>query len=202
VTIKKIIKTIFFIEILQGLWLTLSNLPPQNAVTRQYPEEPFENEPGFRGLHALVRDNSTGRERCIACGLCVAVCPSKCISIKSAEGEDGKKVSEEYNIEVIRCIFCGFCVEACPVGAVALTPHYAYADYSREAFYYNKEMLLDNWDKYLPGDKGRLYLKNYWNHPNSKDFTAHDDQAVFRGTPSVKTLAGKTLAGKPEEETK
>jgi NADH-quinone oxidoreductase subunit I len=179
--VKQIIKGITFYEIFKGLALTLSNLPPWKAVTRQYPEEPWPASPGFRGLHALVRDKKTGREKCIACGLCAAICPSQCIHIHSSEDDEGNKVAEEYEIEVLRCVFCGFCVEACPVGAVVLTPHYEYSDYSREAFLYDKERLLENWDKYLPGKKGDWYIKNFWRHPNEDDFRAHDDQPVFKG---------------------
>ena len=178
---KELVKTIFLIEILKGMALTLSNLPWWKAITRQYPEEPFYAQTGFRGLHALVRDESTGKERCIACGLCVAACPSGCITIRSREDDEGKKVIEEYDIDVLRCLFCGFCVEACPVGAVVLTPHFEYSGYTKEEFLYDKERLLDNWDKYLGGEKGIQYLKNYWNHPNRDDYRAHDDQAVFHG---------------------
>jgi NADH-quinone oxidoreductase subunit I len=200
-TIKKFIKTIFFWEILQGMMLTLSNLPPKNAVTRQYPEEPFTSLPGFRGLHALVRNPETGREKCIACGLCAAVCPSRCITIHTGEDDKGEKIAEEYEVEVLRCLFCGFCVEACPVGAVVLTPHYAYSDYSRDAFKYNKEMLLDNWDKFLPGAEGKWYLDNIWMHPNRDDYRAHDDQAVFRGASSA-ISDEPAMTDKPAKEDK
>ncbi len=178
---KRFIKTVLFWEILQGLWLTLSNLPPHNAVTRQYPEEPRPSEPGFRGLHALVRNPETGREKCIACGLCAAICPSRCITIHTGEDDSGEKIAEEYDIEVLRCVYCGFCVEACPVGAVVLSEHYEYSDYTRDAFCYNKERLLSNWDRFFPGDKGQWYLDNIWNHPNTDDYRAHDDQPVFMG---------------------
>ncbi len=182
--IKQFIKTIFFLEIIKGMWLTLSNLPPYKAVTRQYPEEPRYSDPGFRGLHALVRNPDTGREKCIACGLCAAICPSRCITIHTGEDDKGEKIAEEYEVEVLRCVFCGFCVEACPVGAIVLSEHYEYSDYTREAFYYNKERLLSNWDKYFPGDKGKRYLEETWMHPNANDYKAHDDQAVFKGLPA------------------
>jgi NADH-quinone oxidoreductase chain I len=175
-TVKAFIKKVTFFEVLQGMVLTFRSMLTK-PVTRQYPEEKHPAMPGFRGLHALVRESSTGREKCIACGLCAAICPSQCITIYTGEAPDGRKVAERYEIEVLRCTFCAFCVEACPVGAVVLTEHY---DYSREAFYYDKEKLLANWDKFMAGEKGKQYFKRFW-RPMSEDFVAHDDQAVFKG---------------------
>ncbi|HCC69283.1 MAG TPA: NADH-quinone oxidoreductase subunit NuoI [Nitrospiraceae bacterium] len=150
-----------FIEIIKGLALTLSRLF-SSPVTRQYPKEKRPPFPGFRALHALVRDPQTGREKCIGCGLCAAYCPSQCIYIYTSEGEDHKKVVDRYEIEVLRCVYCAFCVEACPVGAIALTEHYEYSDYNRDAFYYTKDKLLSNWDKYMAGQKGERYFKRFW----------------------------------------
>lgn len=177
----KFIQTIFFWELIKGHWLTLkTGLNPGNVVTRQYPEEPMQSMAGFRGLHALVRESSTGREKCIACGLCAAVCPSQCITIYTGENHEGRKVAERYEVEVLRCVFCALCVEACPVGAVVLTEHYAYSDYTREAFLMDKEKLLENWDKYMAGDKGKYYLKNFW-RPLERDFGEYEGQPVFKG---------------------
>ena len=159
-TVKELTKKVLFIEIIEGLALTLSRLFT-HAVTRQYPKVKRPPFPGFRGLHALVRDPETGKAKCVGCGLCAAMCPSQCIYIYTSEGEDRKKVVDRYEIEVLRCVYCAFCVEACPYGAVVLTEHYEYSDYSREALYYNKERLLDNWDKYMAGPKGRVYLERF-----------------------------------------
>jgi NADH-quinone oxidoreductase subunit I len=169
-TANELIKKVFFIEIMQGLALTLKHLfsPP---VTRQYPTEKREPFPGSRGLHALVRNPATGKEKCVGCGLCAAMCPSQCIHIYTSEGDDNKKVVDRYEVEVLRCVFCALCVEACPYGALALTDHFEYSNYKREDFYYTKEMLLENWDKYMPGEKGLDYLDRFWG-PKSADFPA------------------------------
>ena len=179
-TLKQIVKTMFFTEIARGMALTFKSMLSR-AVTRQYPKEKRPAEPGFRGLHALVREPSTGQEKCIACGLCVAICPSKCITMHTAEAPEGRKVLERYEIDTLRCLFCAFCVEACPVGAVVLTEHYEYSGYTREEFIMTKEQLLENWDKYMPGEKGREYLEKYW-RPMVSDFKQHEAQAMWRGT--------------------
>jgi NADH-quinone oxidoreductase subunit I len=177
VTFQDFARKIFFWEIAKGMALTFRSMLTK-AVTRQYPEEKRPAMAGFRGLHALVRESSTGQEKCIACGLCAAICPSQCITIYTTD-RDGRKVAERYEIDVLRCTFCSFCVEACPVGAVVMTEHYEYADYSREAFYYTKERLLENWDRFMAGEKGRSYLKRFW-LPKEQAYGTYEGQAVFR----------------------
>jgi len=187
-SMNEIVKKILFVEIIKGMALTLKVflkglLDPfsgdKTIVTRRYPKEKRPAAPGFRGLHALVRNPSTGDARCVGCGLCAAICPSRCIYIYTSEGPDHQKVVDRYEIEVLRCVYCAFCVEACPYGAVVLTPHYEYSDYNREVFYMTKEKLLENWDKYM-GEKGYDYFDRFWN-PRSTHYTAHESQAVFRG---------------------
>ncbi len=178
-TFKKIIKTVFLTEIIKGMALTIKMFRSK-PVTRQYPKEKRPAMPGFRGLHALTRNADTGEARCVGCGLCAAVCPSRCIYIYTADSLDHKKIVERYEIEVLRCVFCGLCVEACPYSAVALTEHYEYSNYSREAFYMTKEKLLANYDKYMGPEKDREYYSKFW-HPTSADFSSPGNQAVFRG---------------------
>ncbi len=175
-SLNEFIKKIFFIEILKGLLLTLKHFfsPP---VTRQYPKEKREPFPGSRGLHALVRNPATGQEKCVGCGLCAAICPSRCIYIYTSEGEDHKKIVDRYEIEVLRCVFCALCVEACPYGALVLTPHYEYSGYTRKEFYYTKEMLLENWDKYMANTIGFEYFDRFW-RPKSSDFKIQSEVKI------------------------
>lgn len=192
-TIKDLAKRIFLVEILKGMALTL-RMMFTHAVTRQYPDEKRPPFPGFRGLHALVR-REDGDAKCVGCGLCAAICPSRCISVYTSEGSDHNKVVDRYEIEVLRCVYCGFCVEACPFGAVVLTDHYEYCDYSRAAFDMDKEKLLANWDKYMAGTKGEEYFKRFW-RPLSADYSTPADQAVFRGgVRAPKVAAKQTPAG-------
>ena len=161
-TLKQLVKKIFFIEILKGMALTLSRLFSR-AVTIQYPKERRKIAAGFRGQHALAK-NQANQAKCVGCGLCATICPSKCITVTREKGE-----VSGYEIEVLRCIYCGFCIEACPYGAISLTENYEYSGYSREDVYLTKERLLSSWDKYMAGTKGEHYFKTFW-RPMSEDF--------------------------------
>lgn len=172
------LKNIFLVEIISGLGLTLSSLF-KKPVTKRYPRERKESKPGFRGLHALVRRADNGQARCVGCGLCAAICPSKCISIYTSEDASHEKIVDRYEIEILRCVFCSFCVEACPYGAIVMTKHYEYADYSKKDLYMTKDKLLKNWDDYMPEEEAKVYFKKFW-AGRDEDFQSHDGQAVFR----------------------
>jgi NADH-quinone oxidoreductase subunit I len=91
------------------------------AVTVQYPEVRKALSPRHRSLHRL-RPRPDGRPSCVACMLCVAVCPSECLTVETAEDPDPdvQKVPARFVVDLNRCCFCGFCVEACPVDAIRM----------------------------------------------------------------------------------
>ncbi|MDX9714025.1 MAG: NADH-quinone oxidoreductase subunit NuoI [Dissulfurispiraceae bacterium] len=171
--LKKIIKKVFMLEILKGMALTFRALF-KRPVTRQYPRHKREPFGGFRGLHALVR-RPDGDAVCVGCGLCAAVCPSKCIKIHTSIGPDHKKVVNRYEVEVLRCLYCALCVEACPYKAVVLTDIYEYSGFTREEFYMTKDKLLANWDRFADSRK-KSYFANFW-RPLLSDFKSGKDQA-------------------------
>jgi NADH-quinone oxidoreductase subunit I len=145
---RNLLETIFQVEILQGMALTLRKLFSP-AITRQYPQEKPPMFPGFRGQHALVRDSLTKDSKCVACMRCATVCPSRCIQISYDEDDTHKRIINKYTIEVLRCVFCGYCVEVCPVGAITMTELFEYATYDRDTVFFDKEALLDNWDAFI-----------------------------------------------------
>src|SRR2546422_9120762 len=84
--------------IIQGMGVTLSYIPKQKW-TVQYPEEPEKVPPRYRGQHLLHVDER-GKEKCVACFLCAAACPSECIYIIAKHDprlpEDRIRVDERY----------------------------------------------------------------------------------------------------------
>ncbi len=154
--LKKLLKTIFMIEIAQGMALTLKTMLTRQkhmipyAKTRQYPA--FKRKPiaGSRGLHAMRRDEK-GAAACIGCGLCEAVCPSHAITVVTSEGPDHEKVVNSYELDLLRCVFCGFCIDACPVSAILMTPEFELACYDRKDAFYTRDRLVDVGDHYLGG---------------------------------------------------
>jgi NADH-quinone oxidoreductase subunit I len=128
----------------------------RRPVTEQYPEYKRPLPARSRGRIILTRDPE-GEERCVACYLCSAVCPVSCISMESAEGENGRRYARWFRINFTRCIFCGFCEEACPTLAIQLTPDYEFCrDDPLKLVYEKKDLLVDH------GGKDREY--NFYRH--------------------------------------
>jgi NADH-quinone oxidoreductase subunit I len=126
-----------FREILRGGWITTRHFVVnmvfhtlrfvgirtrrRGAVTIQYPEQIKPLSFRHRSLHRLMR-RPTGEPQCVACMMCVTVCPSECIFIEAREISDPEvqKAPAGFVIDLNRCCFCGFCVEACPVDAIRM----------------------------------------------------------------------------------
>ena len=99
---------------------------------------------------ALLHVDELGREKCVACFLCAAACPSECIYIVAKDdpripeervGVD-ERYAEVYNIDYGRCIFCGYCVEACPKDAITHGYNFELSVYNRADLLKTKDDLL------------------------------------------------------------
>jgi len=132
--------------IAKGMGVTFKEML-QPTITEDYPDAPAIFQERFRGVHELQRDEN-GMEKCVACFLCAAACPSDCIYIEAAENTDSKRISggeryaEVYNIDYNRCIFCGYCVEACPTDAITHGHGFEIASYNTSTLVYRKEQML------------------------------------------------------------
>jgi len=113
----------------------------RKPITEQYPEYKRPLPERTRARIILTRDPDGG-ERCVACYLCSAVCPVSCISMQSAEREDGRRYAAWFRINFGRCIYCGLCEEACPTSALQLTPDFEICNKEILSLVYEKEDLL------------------------------------------------------------
>ena len=138
--------------IAKGMSVTLREMF-QPTVVENYPDGPgplrgAKFEERYRGMHVLQRDEN-GLEKCVACFLCAAACPSNCIYIEAAENTTEHRVSgaeryaHVYNIDYNRCIFCGYCVEACPCDAITHGHEFEIAAYDTSALVFRKEQLIE-----------------------------------------------------------
>jgi NADH-quinone oxidoreductase subunit I len=140
------LERLYLPEIAKGLANTLRHLVGTRPFTTQYPEEALPYNPRSRGEHILKIDEQ-GREKCVACLLCEAACPSKCIRIVPGPSPwaDRERYPVEFEIDMLRCIYCAYCEEACPCDAIELTPKpYTVRD-NREGYIYDKETLKNNY---------------------------------------------------------
>ena len=125
--------------ILIGLGFTLKNFFSK-PITLQYPDQKTKRSERWRGLHRL-NVNENGELKCVACGLCAAICPSQAITVIPYEAEGQTRYPEKFVIDELRCIFCGFCQEVCPKEAIRLTQIYDYVAYNRESCIFDIQKL-------------------------------------------------------------
>ncbi|GHV13700.1 NADH-quinone oxidoreductase subunit I 1 [Fibrobacterales bacterium] len=137
-------------EAIRGLFTTLKHflrglLRYETLPTIPYPDIKPPIPPNYRGKHRLLK-RADGTPRCVACGMCAAACPAKCIRVDAKESQDGlvEKMAARFEIDHLACVFCGLCVEACPVDAIRMdTGITSFVHSSREEFLVNMEELLE-----------------------------------------------------------
>lgn len=114
--------------------------------TQLYPEEKVKLSSRYRGRIVLTKTKD-GRERCVGCNLCSAVCPSGCISLQKEILPDKSSQAKFFRINFSRCIFCGLCEESCPTAAIQLVPDFELSEYKRLDLVYEKNDLLISGDR-------------------------------------------------------
>ncbi|TGE35159.1 NADH-quinone oxidoreductase subunit I [Desulfosporosinus fructosivorans] len=112
--------------LLKGMSITLKRFLGPN-LAEAYPEVKPNLPPRTRS--SMVLEPS----KCIACGLCVNVCPNQVINLTSEKDENNKKVLKTYEMNIGRCLLCGLCTEVCPTKALVLSQEFENAVYHREA---------------------------------------------------------------------
>ncbi len=126
--LKKFFKTVFLIDLFQGMSITFRQMI-SGAITEQYPRQRSHIYERFRGEPRLAVD-ANGKTLCIACNMCAQVCPENCITVGREKNPETKKFElTTYTFDMRRCLFCGFCEEVCPTDCILLTPDFEMAQY-------------------------------------------------------------------------
>ena len=128
------------VSLVKGLWITFVNFF-RRKVTLQYPDQRWQLPENYRGVPALPTLPGTIKDKCIACGACMRVCPQQAIKIVSEVGEDKKRRLVEFNLDAGLCSWCGLCTEVCPVGAIVMSKAYELASFTREGIRYDLQKL-------------------------------------------------------------
>src|SRR5947207_2799100 len=136
-TIITFFKTIFLVDLLKGLWVTMK-YTPQPAFTFQYPAERRPTAPRFRGVLRLQTEPATGAQTCIVCDQCAKACPDDLIAL-GGHREPGQKIKilDYFDFNLSRCSFCGLCAEVCPtkpIKALIMSEDYELGSYSRDTY--------------------------------------------------------------------
>jgi NADH-quinone oxidoreductase subunit I len=117
------------------------------VVTEQYPWDVPVMTDNYRGHIELVKNEETGKPKCVACGMCMRGCPSGCITLagKKPEGEK-KKALTKYILDFTTCSLCGTCIESCNFGAIQFSKDYNLASTRKEDYIFDLLKRLEEQD--------------------------------------------------------
>nr|AKI29318.1 NADH-plastoquinone oxidoreductase subunit I [Selaginella uncinata] len=116
----------------RGFTVTLDHMD-RLPITIQYPYEKLIPSERFRGRIHFEFD------KCIACEVCVRVCPIHLPVVDWGLGEGmRRKRLRSYSIDFGVCIFCGNCVEYCPTNCLSMTGEYELSTYDRHELNYDQ----------------------------------------------------------------
>ena len=108
----------------------------KKRVTLEYPEKKLPLNDRFRGKHEWNKDS------CIACKICMKVCPAGAISIENVN------CNKNFSIDLNKCIFCGNCQYYCPKSAINLTKNYELATDNKSNLILNYNNVEDSGKEY------------------------------------------------------
>jgi len=118
-----------------GLSVTFDHMR-RRPVTIQYPYEKLIPSERYRGRIHYEFD------KCIACEVCVRVCPINLPVVDWVMNKQTKKKElRNYSIDFGACIFCGNCVEYCPTNCLSMTEEYELSTFDRHSLNYDNVAL-------------------------------------------------------------
>lgn len=142
------------LRIIKNFFINLGNIfrKPRTVL---YPREKILIYEGSRGLPRLKLNLDTLDIICNGCKDCEKACPHNCITVKQGY-EDGRKVPDEFYIDLGLCSFCGNCVEACRFNAIELSYRYQLAEYDSESLKIDKMDLVK---------QAEYSIRDFWAKP-------------------------------------
>ncbi len=121
--------------LLQGLAVTFDHMS-RRPITVQYPYEKLIPSERYRGRIHYEFD------KCIACEVCVRVCPINLPVVDWVMNKETKKKDlRNYSIDFGVCIFCGNCVEYCPTNCLSMTEEYELSAFDRHSLNFDNVAL-------------------------------------------------------------
>ena len=127
-------KTLWVLKPIYRVLRLFAKTVVRRPMTILYPYEKMWMPDNYRGRPGLRFD------KCVACGMCVKMCPTSCIKLVDVDNDAGEKVKRP-QVNVGRCAMCGYCAEYCPVDAMTVTPEFELAEYTREDLIYGPRRL-------------------------------------------------------------
>lgn len=117
-------------DFFKGAWSLVAGLSVtfrymfKRPVTVQYPYEELPMSDAYRG-HIQLINNDDGAHTCVACLVCVNLCPSGCITVTGEKDpETRKKFPTSFLVRFDYCSLCGLCVESCNTTALEYSKAY------------------------------------------------------------------------------
>lgn len=124
------LENIYGSGLIKGLYVTAKRFLSKK-VTQQYPEVQPRLPERSRGSFGFDVD------KCISCNLCADACPNGVIKVDYFKDEKGKKILENYAMNLGYCMFCGICVSTCPKKAIYFKKDFDLSCYKKGDTVYN-----------------------------------------------------------------
>jgi len=120
-------------SLLVGLSVTLKYSFKKTSTLR-YPQKTRTYPKNVKGPIRFVYFEKTNTHDCIACNLCLNICPSNCFEIKGGKQSGAKRRPYYFTLDYSVCSLCTLCVEVCPTHTLEHSDDVAWASRNRQEF--------------------------------------------------------------------